>query len=106
MLKERKIKCDCGTCLQPKMAAFEGFEAEAMVCPKCGFTTLTKEQAVRFVRLKTLHEIIDDERKIIRVGNSMGITLPEQLKEFGIKIGAKVRTEALSSKSFKVELIG
>ncbi len=106
MAKERKIRCDCGGVLHGSKAKFDGFETESMVCPKCGFTTLTKEQAVKFVRLKMLHEIIDDERKIIRVGNSMGITLPEQLKGFGIKIGAKVRTEALSNKSFKVELIG
>ena len=105
MVKERKIRCDCGNYMQAKNAAFEGFETAAMVCSTCGFTTLTSEQAKKYVRLRQLHQIIDSERKVIKVGNSMGITLPEQLKCFGVKIGAKVRTEALSSKSFKVELI-
>jgi len=105
MATKRKIRCDCGAYLQPKMAVFEGFTTEAMVCPKCSFTTLTRGQAERYVQSKLLHSIIDDERKIIRVGNSMGITLPEQLKSYGLKIGRKVRTTALDGNSFKVELV-
>lgn len=104
MAAKRKIRCDCGAYLQPRMAAFGGFETEAMVCPKCGFTTLTREQAQRYVQSRQLHSIIDDERKIIRVGNSMGITLPEQLKSYGLRIGKKVRTTALDANSFKVEI--
>ena len=106
MAKERKIKCDCGALLEARQARFEGFDAEAMVCPKCGFTTLTKEQAQQYARLRQLHQIIDAERKIIRIGNSMGFTLPDGLKELGVKVGKKVRTEALGSNSFKVELMG
>ncbi len=105
MAKERKIRCDCGGLMEARQARFEGFETEAMVCSKCGFSTLTKEQAQQYVRLKQLHRLIDDERKIIRIGNSMGFTLPEGLKEFGIKVGRKVKTEALGTNSFKVELI-
>ena len=106
MAKERKIRCDCGNVLLERKASFGSFDSIAMVCPKCGFTTLTRQQAEKFARLKLLHEIIDDERKVIRVGNSMGITLPEQLKSYGIKIGKKVKTTALDSNSFKVELLG
>ncbi len=87
------------------MAAFGSFETQAMVCPKCGLLTLTREQAEKYSRLKLLHSIIDSERKIIKVGNSMGITLPEQLKDFGLKVGVKVRTSALSCNSFKVEIL-
>ena len=106
MAKERKIKCDCGGFLVDKLTKFEDFETKAMVCPKCNFITLTKEQAEKYVKLKQLHQIIDAERKIIKIGNSMGLTLPEGLQDFGAKIGKKVRIEALSSKSFKVELMG
>lgn len=105
MAKERKIKCDCGKFLVEKKIMFEDFETEAMVCPKCKFTTLTKEQAERYVKLKQLHQIIDAERKIIKIGNSMGFTLPEGLRDFGAKVGRKVRIEALGPRSFKVELI-
>ena len=106
MAKERKIRCDCGEFLIEKKTKFDNFETEAMVCPKCIFTTLTKEQAEKYVKLKQLHQIIDSERKIIKIGNSMGLTLPNRLQEFGAKVGKKVKTEALSPKSFKVELVG
>lgn len=106
MAKERKIKCDCGTFLEEKLAQFEGFSTKAMVCPNCSFTTLTRAQAEKYAKLKQLHRIIDAERKIIRIGNSMGFTLPDSLREFGIKVGKKVKTEALAETSFKVELLG
>ncbi len=105
MAKERKIKCDCGEFLVEKTAKFGHFETEAMVCPRCGFTTLTKEQAENYVKLKQLHQIIDAERKIIKIGNSMGLTLPDSLQDFGAKIGKKVKIEALDAKSFKIELM-
>ena len=105
MAKERKIRCDCGTLLETRQTHFEGFETEALVCPKCDFTTLTKEQAMQYARLKQLHQIIDAERKVIRIGNSMGLTLPDSLRDFGVKVGKKVRTEALGANSFKVEIV-
>ena len=43
MAKERKIKCDCGEFLAEKATKINHFETEAMVCPNCGFITLTKE---------------------------------------------------------------
>lgn len=105
MAKKRKIKCDCGAFLAEKKTIFDHFETEAMVCPKCGFVTLTKEQAKEFVKLKELHRILDSERKIIKIGNSMGLTLPEELREYGAKVGKRVKIEALTSDSFKVELV-
>lgn len=105
MAKERKIRCDCGTLMEARQARFEGFDTEATVCPNCSFITLTKEQAVKYVRLKQMHQIIDAERKIIRIGNSMGLTLPDGLKYLGVKVGKKVRTQALGENSFKVELV-
>lgn len=104
MAKKRKIRCDCGAILLEKKTRFDDFETEAMVCPKCSFTTLTKEQAEKYARSKQLHQIIDAERKIIKIGNSMGFTLPDRLQEFGVKVGKKIKTEALGAKSFKVEL--
>lgn len=105
MAKERKIKCDCGEFLIEKKTKFDDFYTEAMVCPKCNFTTLTKEQAKKYAKLKQLHQLIDAKRKIIKVGNSMGLTLPDRLRDFGAKVGKEVKIEALSPKSFKVELL-
>src|SRR3989344_543095 len=104
MADKRKITCDCGGHLENKIVEFDSIKTEAMVCSKCNFTTLTKEQAQKYVKLKQLHSILDAERRIIKIGNSMGLTLPDQLQEFGVKVGKKIRIEALTSSSFKVEL--
>ncbi len=104
MDKQRKIKCDCGNVLVKGTATFGHIVTEAMVCEKCHFTTLTKEQAQKYVNLKKLHDIIDAERRIIKIGNSFGITFPDKMKEFGLKVGAKVKTEALSENAFKIEI--
>jgi ssDNA-binding Zn-finger/Zn-ribbon topoisomerase 1 len=103
MANQRKIRCDCGGFLQEEKTRFGDIQTAAMVCPHCAFTTLTKKQAEEYVKLKQFHHIMDAERKVIKIGNSMGITLPEDLGEFGVKIGKKIRTEALSANSFKVE---
>lgn len=99
MEKERKIKCDCGGTFSEKEIGFDGIRTKALVCSKCRRKTFTKGQALEYARLKEVHSMIDGERKIIRIGNSIGMTLPEKL---GLKPGKKVKTEIIDSKSFKV----
>ena len=77
----------------------------ALVCPRCAFTTLTKEQAKVFQRRLEMHSAVDQEKPVIKIGNSMGITLPEKLRDFGLKVGNKVKLEAINENSFKVELL-
>ena len=103
MVQKRKIRCDCGAYLAEQKAKFGAFETDALVCPRCHFTTLTREQAARYAQLKQLHLIIDENRKVIRIGNSMGMTFPDSLQDFGVKVGKKIKTEALGPTSFKVE---
>ncbi|PIN87317.1 hypothetical protein COV19_00345 [Candidatus Woesearchaeota archaeon CG10_big_fil_rev_8_21_14_0_10_44_13] len=99
MEKARKIRCDCGKFFAEKMVKVGSITTKALVCPGCGHITFTKEQAMEYGRLKEIREMIGGERKIIKIGNSIGITLPEKL---GLKPGRKVRTEVIDSKSFKV----
>lgn len=101
MEKERKIRCDCGTFMVEKETDNEGIISPATLCPKCGYKTFTLEQAKEYVKLRKMHDVIDEERKIIKIGNSKGITLPKELR---LKVGQKVKTEALTSNSFKVIL--
>ena len=104
MAQDRKIKCDCGRVLEEKEALIEHINTLALVCPNCGFTTLTKEQAKMFQKRLELHQAVDQEKQIIRIGNSMGITLPEKLRDFGMKVGQKVKLEAIDERSFKVDM--
>jgi hypothetical protein len=104
MAKEGKLICNCGGYFEDKQHNFDSFATEAAVCNKCGHVTLSREQAEEYIKLKRMHQCVDSERKVIRIGNSFGLTLPEQLKEFGTKVGDKVKITALSSNSFKIEL--
>ena len=104
MAKERKIKCDCGTTLEERETMLEHICTTALVCPNCGFTTLTKEQAKIFQKRLELHHTVDQEKQIIKIGNSMGITLPEKLRNFGLKVGQKVKLEAINERSFRIDL--
>jgi len=97
--ERKKIICDCGTKLKEGETEIDGVLTLAMVCPKCKFITLTKKQAIEFMRLKELHSIVDGERKIIKIGNSLGLTLPEAM---GLKIGNKVKIKALSKHELKI----
>jgi len=101
MVKERKIRCDCGSYLEEKETVLDNIKTKAIVCPNCNYTTLTKKQALDFMRLKRMHDLIDRERKVIKIGNSKGITLPEELN---LKVGERVKTEALTHNSFRVVL--
>ena|SRR3989344_556314 len=105
MAQTRKLTCDCGKTLAEQQVSIDGISVKALVCPACHFTTLTKEQAVEFRKSLDMHHSIDQERRVIKVGNSMGITLPEKLKNFGITVGKKVKIEAIDEHSFKVELV-
>lgn len=102
MANERKIKCDCGTILEENETIIEHIRTKALVCPKCGFTTLTKEHAKIFQKRLEFHNMLDQEKQIIKIGNSMGITLPEKLRELGLDVGRKVRLEAIDERSFKI----
>lgn len=104
MVENRKIRCDCGNYLKESETEIEHILARAMVCPHCGFTTLTKEQAKEFHKRLEFHKTIDQEKQVIRIGNSMGITLPEKLRDFGISVGKKVKIEAIDDRSFKVQI--
>lgn len=104
MADTRKITCDCRGVLQEKEVEIDHILTTAMVCPRCGFMTLTKEQAKEFMQRLELHRAVDQERLVIKVGNSMGITLPEKLKTFGVAVGKKVKIEAIDERSFKVVL--
>jgi len=104
MAEERNIRCDCGQTLKEKEVRIESISTPALVCPNCKFQTLTIEQAKKFQKRLELHKAIDQQKQIIRIGNSMGITLPEKLRDFGLKVGQKVKLEAIDERSFKVEL--
>lgn len=102
MAKKGKMKCDCGAYFEEKEVKLQGLMTFAEVCPKCKRTTFTRDQAEAFIKAKNLQEMMKSGRKIIRIGNSMGITLPEKMKEFGLKAGKTLKTKVTGPRSFEL----
>ena len=84
MGNERKIKCDCGGYFKETATLVEDIMAKGMVCPRCGHRTFTLQQTKQIVELMEMRKMMQKKRRVIRIGNSKGITLPEGLK---IKVG-------------------
>jgi len=105
MANRWKLTCNCGGIYAKRKVEFKGLEVEAMVCPQCGEETFTLTQAKKVYSLMKFHNMLGKERKIVRIGNSLGITLPESLREFGIKVGRKVKVIAVAPNTLKVVLL-
>ncbi len=60
------------------------------MCPNCGHRTFTVEQAKEYARRERTHKALSKKRKVIRIGNALGLTLPKVLQEWGLKEGTPV----------------
>jgi len=105
MEKERKLNCYCGGEYSLKTVHVDGIALQGYVCNKCKEMMFSEEQSKKYIELMRMKEATEKERKIIRIGSSMGITLPDMLKKFGVKVGRKVKLEAIDKKSIKITLI-
>ena len=100
--KKRKIKCDCGGKFEEKMYPFGNILSEALVCQKCGYVTLTAEEAKR---LQVLQNTSFAEGQVRRSGHSIVLVFPEEVTKMGIKAGEKVAIHPLGKGSLKVDII-
>ena len=104
MEKKRQVMhCDCGGYFR-EVIELEGFSYPIMACEKCDHRVFTIAQAKQYVRLERLHEKLQRKRKIIRIGNALGLTIPKILESWGFKEGKKVTFERIGDKAFKIEL--
>ena len=84
---KNKLQCKCGGTIDRKETFVEGFLITANVCSKCGEIGLSLESAKELLRLQEEAKNIDSERKIVRIGNSIGITLPCSSEQVGFREG-------------------
>jgi len=106
MLEEKgTLKCDCGGAFTEQLYEFEGVKSEALVCDTCGYVTLTLKQAERLGKLKELQAILKQDRKLIKIGNSIGLTLPERLQEYGIKAGDRAQIKPIGERTFEISIL-
>ncbi len=102
--KGTMMRCDCGHILEERETTIAGFTIPAMVCPVCGFVALTMAQAKRLQGLQRLQELMGQEMEIRRVGDSLGILLPEGIAAFGVKEGQKARVDLSNGRHMEIEI--
>ena len=86
--KAMKIRCDCGGTFKESIQEIDGLETEVMACSKCGEVTLTKEQALRMMKLRKMMDAIG-KRKVVRIGNTCGVTFPPILVHPGQEVDVR-----------------
>lgn len=94
-LRRKGLICRCGGTINVQKAFIEGFLINANVCEKCGDTGLPLDTAKELLRLREEARKIKTTRKILRIGNSIGVTLPQEAEGIGFKEGQKVEIELL-----------
>jgi len=106
MLEEKgSLKCDCGGTFTEQLHDFEGIQSLALVCQTCGYVTLTLEQAEVLMKLKQLQAILKQSRKLIKIGNSIGLTLPDRLQDYGIKVGDRIQIKPIGERTFEMSIL-
>lgn len=91
MANPKGLICDCGGTFTVKDTIVNDVPTEAMVCDGCGYTTLTMEQAKYVTHIRMLQARLTKRRKVVRIGNSIGVTLPDEFAKAGqfVKMVAK-----------------
>ena len=76
-----------------------------MACGSCQEIIFTIEQSKAYHKLRQIQDELSKEtKKISKIGNSMGITLPIKLKELGFDIGKSLDMRILDSRHIIIEL--
>lgn len=100
---KKNFKCNCGGRIEESKTLTEGFLIDAMVCNKCGEVTLSPASAKQLLRLREEAERIDSERKIVKIGNSIGITLPPEAESIGFKEGSSVNIHLIADRQIVIK---
>ena len=100
---KNKLRCRCDGTIERKKTFVEGFLLTADVCSKCGELGLPLESAKELLRLREEAKSIDSRRKIVRIGNSIGITLPHHSEKVGFKEGELVNIRLIGDGEIAVK---
>jgi len=100
----QKIKCGCGKdYFETVKEHYKGFPYELEKCPKCKHKVFTMDQAEEYQKILELVNSTKESRKIIKVGNSLGLTLPTEIKKFGVKQGQNATLKFINDHSLQIE---
>lgn len=83
------MKCgECETEMEEKREVRLGEEMVVYTCPKCKKSLIALEDAIKIQR--RFIKAIEEERTVVKIGNSIGVTFPPELKEV-FRLGEKVK---------------
>lgn len=103
--KGKNLICECGGRYSEQSRDLQGITCPVMVCGQCDEIMFSMEQSRLYHKLRSIQdELSREHRKISRVGNSMGITLPVKLKELGFEIGRNFNFRILDDHRVMIEL--
>ncbi|MEE8400891.1 MAG: hypothetical protein V3R86_01900 [Candidatus Hydrothermarchaeaceae archaeon] len=83
------MKCgDCETEMEEKKETRLGEKVLIYTCSACGKSLINLDDAIKIQR--KFIKAIEEDRTVVKIGNSIGITFPRELKEI-FKLGKKVK---------------
>ncbi|MDI6654792.1 MAG: hypothetical protein QME59_02785 [Candidatus Hydrothermarchaeota archaeon] len=83
------MRCgECGTKMEEKKEVRLGEEMTVYHCPKCKKSLVGLDDAIKLQR--RFIKAVEEDRKIVKIGNSIGVTFPSELKEI-FRLGEKVK---------------
>ncbi|MFQ5976040.1 MAG: hypothetical protein ACE5J5_06985 [Candidatus Hydrothermarchaeales archaeon] len=83
------MKCeDCETEMEEKKEIRIGEKILIYTCLNCGKSLINLDDAIKIQR--KLIKAIEEERTVVKIGNSIGVTFPQELKKI-FKLGEKVK---------------
>lgn len=103
--KRKIMKCGCGGAFKEKCKEIQGIKCDVMVCDSCDDIVFTIDQSKKYHKMRLIQDELSKElKKISKVGNSMGITLPAKLKELGFDIGKILDIRLIDANKLMIEL--
>lgn len=107
--KPRRLECDdCGVAYQIQVSRLEGFPYEVYVCPNCGDTLFTMEQARAYREVHALAELASKDLgplKLRQVGNSVNATVPKEFAAIGFHEGRRFQWEIEGPGAIRLRLL-
>lgn len=103
--KKAEKKCiECSGLMKLTRIEEKGVSCNAFKCLKCDHTVVTIDQMREYNRLKEFANAVPKKRKIVKIGNSLGFTLPVTLKEYGFEVGKDIEIKVLDSHNLAIKL--
>lgn len=91
---------ECSGAMELATVLIGELPAEGYRCQECGHEVLTLAQMKEHERRRDLARAFAKPRKVVKVGNSVGLTLPKEL----FRVGQELTIEVLDGNSLRIEL--